>query len=236
MNNTRPVYLIAGGPRHRITPDPIFQAALRENGIKAPSVGYVGTANNDDARFFNFIEQEMLAAGAGKVHHAIITPRNANLKKAQNILESTDIVFISGGDVDWGMQVLREKDMVDFLAQLYKHGKPFFGSSAGSIMLANEWIRWRDPDDNTSTEIFPCLGFVPVICDTHAEEDDWQELKALLALEQENTRGYGIPSGAAIKVFSDGKVVALGGTIFQYIRHGEKVTKASNIPPVTNEY
>jgi peptidase E len=197
-------------------------------------VGYVGTANNDDARFFSFIMQEMLDAGSGKVNHAIITPHNANLKKAQNILDSADIVFISGGDVDRGMEVLREKGMIDFLSQLYRQGKPFFGSSAGSIMLAKEWIRWQDPNDNASTEIFPCLELVPVICDTHAEEDDWQELKALLALEQDNVRGYGIPSGAAIKVFPDGKIEALGNAVYQYIRHGERVDMAPDILPVNN--
>jgi peptidase E len=234
MSNIKPVYLIAGGPGQRRTPNPLFQMALKESGIKAPNVGYVGTANNDDARFFSFIMQEMLDAGSGKVNHAIITPHNANLKKAQNILDSADIVFISGGDVDRGMEVLREKGMIDFLSQLYRQGKPFFGSSAGSIMLAKEWIRWQDPNDNASTEIFPCLELVPVICDTHAEEDDWQELKALLALEQDNVRGYGIPSGAAIKVFPDGKIEALGNAVYQYIRHGERVDMAPDILPVNN--
>ena len=129
------------------------------------------------------------------------------------------------------MEVLQEKDMADFLLQLYKQGKPFFGVSAGSIMLAKEWVRWRDPDDDATAEIFPCLGMAPVICDTHAEEDDWQELKALLALEPDNVKGYGIASGAAIKVFPDGKIEALGGAVPQYIRRGERVERLPDILP-----
>lgn len=230
-NNLKPIYLIAGSPRRRRMPDPVFQAALRESGRAAPSVGYVGTASDDDARFFRFLAGEMLEAGADRISHALITPRNADLKKAQNILISADIVFISGGDVERGMEVLREKGMVDFLFQLYRQGKPFFGVSAGSIMLAKEWIRWRDPDDDATAEIFPCLGVAPIICDTHAEEDDWQELKALLALEPENVRGYGIPSGAAIKVFPDGEVEALSGAVSQYIRRGGRVERLPDILP-----
>jgi peptidase E len=231
-NNMKPVYLIGGsrrGPHGQ--PDTTFQAALRECGKPSPSVGYVGTASDDDTRFLSFMMKEMQGAGAGRISHALITPHHANLKKAQDVLAVADIVFISGGDVERGMEVLREKGMVDFLFQLYRQGKPFFGVSAGSIMLAKEWIRWRDPDDDATAEIFPCLGMAPIICDTHAEEDDWQELKALLALEQDNVKGYGIPSGAAIKVFPDGKVEALAGAVSQYIRRGGRVERLPDILP-----
>jgi peptidase E len=231
MTDSRPLFLIAGSPRQRRTPDPLFQLALRGSGRAAPEVGYVGTASDDDTMFFRFLATEMVAAGAGRVSHALITPHKADLKKARDILASADIVFISGGDVDRGMEVLREKGMVDFLLQLYRGGKPFIGVSAGSIMLTREWIRWRDPDDEATAELFPCLGLAPVICDTHAEEDDWQELKALLALEQDNVNGYGIPAGAAIKVFPDGKVEAYGGAISQYIRRGGGVERLPDILP-----
>jgi len=228
----KPVYLLAGGrPRRRKTPDPLIQVVFRESGRVAPDIAYIGTASNDAAWFFNFIAKDLKGAGAGRVSHALIFPKNADLKKAKNILKSADIVFISGGDVEKGIQVLREKKMFDFLLQLYELGKLFFGLSAGSIMLAKEWVRWRDPDDDTTAEVFPCLGLAPIICDTHAEEDGWQELKALLVLEQDNVKGYGIPSGTAIKVFPDGKVEALGGAIHQYIRRGERVERSPDILP-----
>ena len=131
------------------------------------------------------------------------------------------------------MDILKEKDMTGFLSGLYSQGKPFFGISAGSIMLAREWIRWRDPDDDATAEIFPCLGIAPVICDTHAEGDDWEELKALLALEKDGTEGYGIPSGTAIKVFPDGRVEALGGAVPRYLRRGDSVHHAGDIQPDT---
>jgi len=50
------------------------------------------------------------------------------------------------------------------------------------------------------------LGIANLICDTHGEADDWIELQALLALEKDNTTGYGIVSGTALKVFPDGKI------------------------------
>ncbi len=229
----KPVYLLAGGRgQSRKSPDPLLQAVFQEFGVPSPAIAYVGVASGDDRSFFGFITSAFTEAGAGKIRHALIAPGNADLKKARDILASADIIFISGGDVEAGMDVLREKDMISFLSGLYNQGKPFFGLSAGSIMLAREWIRWRDPDDDATAETFPCLGIAPVICDTHAEGDDWEELKALLALEKDGAQGYGIPSGTGIKVFPDGRVVALGGAVPQYVRLGIRVNKAGDILPV----
>ena len=129
------------------------------------------------------------------------------------------------------MQVLSDKNLTDFIVGLYKQGKPFFGISAGSIMLAKEWIRWTNPDDDNTAEIFPCLGIAPVLCDTHGEADSWEELQALLKLEKEDTIGYGIVSGTAIKVFPDGKIEALAGAIHQFQKSGGKVERISDILP-----
>lgn len=236
MNIKKPVYLLAGG---RSTSHEMFayliQSVFRESGAVSPTIAYVGTANDDDESFFNRMAGIFREVGAYKVTHAMISPRRANLKKAQDILKSAEIVFISGGDVERGMQILKEKNMTDFLFELYEQGKLIFGSSAGSVMLAKEWVRWRDPDDDSTAELFPCLGFAPLICDTHDELDGWQELKTVLRLKQDNTKGYGIVSGTAAKVFPDGRVEALGGAIQQYIRHGRRVYKSSDILPVSNK-
>jgi dipeptidase E len=235
MRGKRPVYLLAGGrPRNRQTPDPIIQAVFRESAKVSPTIAYVGTANGDNEDFFNRMAEMHKDAGASRVDHALISPDGADLKKAQDILKSADIVFISGGDVDRGVCVLREKNMTDFMTELYQQGKLFFGSSAGAIMLAKEWVRWRDPDDNTSAELFPCLGFAPVICDCHDEEGGWQELKAALRLKEDNAIGYGLVTGTAIRVFADSRIEALGGAIHQYIRHGKRVDRAPDILPVSN--
>ncbi len=235
--NEKPVYLLAGGRSgDRKVPDPLIQAVFKESGTVAPTIGYVGTANGDDKSFFDRMADVFRQTGAYQVEHALISPAKANLKKAKDILESADIVFVSGGDVERGMLVLKEKNMLDFLHKLHGQGKLFFGLSAGSIMLAKEWVRWRDPDDDSTAELFPCLGFAPVICDTHSEQDDWEELKVALKLKEDNVRGYGIVSGTAIKVFPDGKVEALGGAIHQYVRHGKMVGRSSDILPANGKH
>lgn len=232
-NEPGSLYLLAGGRRgSRTSPDPLIQAVLRNSGVSSPEVAYVGTANGDDRWFFERMANHLRQAGAGKVDHAMVVPEKADLRKAQRILYSADVIFISGGDADEGMRVLRDKGMVDFLREIYDDRKLFFGLSGGSIMLARKWVRWRDPNDDLSAELFPCLGFAPIICDTHDEQDNWGELKVALRLA-EDERGYGIVSGTALKVYANGKVEALGGPVHQLLRRGKRIIRIPDILPAS---
>jgi peptidase E len=233
MNTTQPVYLLAGNPGNRRSPDPSIQLILKATGKERPSIAYIGAASGDDKSFFHFISDSFIRAGAGQVTLALLVSPRVDIQKARDILQMSDIVFISGGDVEAGMQVLQEKDIVNFLTGLFRNGKPFFGVSAGSIMLAREWVRWRDPDDDSTAELFPCLGFAPVICDTHAEADDWEELIAALNLEKDSTAGYGIPTGAGLKVYPEGKVEALGKPVAQYLKKQGQILKQKELWPVS---
>jgi len=228
----KPVYLLAGGrPRDRKRQDPLLQAVYRESGTASPAIAYSGTASGDDKNFFRFIAAELTGAGADRVAHAVIAPPGSDLNKAKSVLEAADIVFISGGDVSAGMDILREKDMIGFLTSLYRQGKPFFGISAGAIMLAERWVRWPDPDDENSAELFPCLGFAPIICDTHDEQAGWEELRAALRLEKEGQLGYGLASGSGVRVTPDSKVEAIGGAVYRYIHRGGRVERIEDILP-----
>ncbi len=136
---------------------------------------------------------------------------------------------MSGGDVEAGMQVLAQTGMTEFLRDQYRKGKPFFGSSAGSIMLAKAWVRWRDPNADSSAEPFPCLEIAQVCCDTHGEEDDWGELRVLTRLITAGTIGYGIPSGTALIANPDGSVLARGGEVHRFMFTGDRVSQIQSI-------
>ena len=89
-------------------------------------------------------------------------------------------------------------------------------------MLGRQWIRWRDPDDDGSAELFECLGLAPVLCDCHGEEEGWAELKALLRLAGGRSCGYGLRGGAALRVAADGSVEAVCGEVDRFaVRRGK---------------
>ena len=179
----RPVYLIGGGDRSRRKgPDPLLEAVLAIAGKLRPSIAYVGVASDDDRGFFRWLAALFQQAGSGDVRLARLASPRADVAEARALLGRSDMVFISGGDVEAGMAHLDRHGLSPFLTELHRGGKPFFGVSAGSIMLARCWVRWRDPHDDSTAEEFPCMGIAPVVCDTHAESDGWEELQALLAL------------------------------------------------------
>jgi hypothetical protein len=130
------------------------------------------------------------------------------------------------------MRVLEATGMIEPLRQLYRQGKPFFGVSAGSIMLARQWVRWRDPHDDTTAELFPCLGIARVFCDTHGEGDGWEELKALVRLAPPRAIGHGIVSGSALVVGPGGKVSALGGEIDRFARKAGEAARIESLREV----
>ena len=229
-----PIFLIAGGHRMRVEkgPNPLLHAAFRQTGVRRPTVAYVGAASGDDAAFRQANVTRFQEAGAGKVTFAPLCGRSGDAQRAKAVIEASDLVFLSGGDVEEGMRVLNEKGMIDFLACLYRAGKPFLGISAGSIMLAQRWIRWTNPDDDTSSELFDCLGFASVLCDTHGEAEGWEELQAMLALSPIGAIGYGIASGTAIVVEPDGTVSALGGEVHRFQKQAGRVVQVRSLAPI----
>ena len=206
-------HLLAGGPEsddsHTTS---LLAEALRTIGVARPRVAYVGAANGDHQGFFRHMRALFKAAGAGALE-LVPTVTAAATTRARTELALADAIFIGGGEVAAGMETLRAAGLVPLLAERHSAGVPFMGLSAGSIMLSRQWIAWSDPDDDTTAAPFDCLGFAPLLCDTHAEEDDWNELRALLKFQQPGTCGYGITGPAMLRVFPDGRTEAIGGEV-----------------------
>jgi peptidase E len=236
MSTQKPVYLIAGGRSEGTRSfSHVTQAMLKDIGKVKPVFAYIGVATGDNWGFYKMISSMLKRACSCQINRVLIASKKADLDEARAAMQTADAIFMSGGDMEVGMQILAQKNMVEFFLDLSRQDKLFFGVSAGSIMLANEWVRWSDPDDESSAELFPCLGIAPLICDTHAEGDGWEELKAALLLKPDGAVGYGIPSGACLKVHPDGRLEALGGAIARYGLHKGKVKQQADLIPVAQD-
>ncbi len=77
-------------------------------------------------------------------------------------------------------------------------------------MMGTHWVRWDDPEDDATAKLFEYLGFIGATFDTHAEDEDWKELKTALRLQGCGARGYGIPKNSAVVYDSGGSMEALG--------------------------
>jgi len=209
-----PVLLLAGGPgTSRDVYRPLLREMLLGPGKPRPLVAYLGAATDDDRRFAGWMRDLVTGAGPCTFRLAPVVGRRAGGTAAREVVDEADVVFAGGGDVELGMRRLLERDLAGTLRARHAAGVPFVGISAGAILLARRWVRWRDPDDDASAETFECLGVAPVLCDCHGEEDGWAELAALLRLEGERSLGYGLRSGAAVRVGAGGEVEPACGEV-----------------------
>lgn len=227
--NKKPVYLLAGG-RGGGNMDAVIHRVFKDIGKPSPNIAYSGVANGESREFFSWMTSMLKKVHDCSLVHARIGGR-VDLAKARDILNSADAIFVGGGDVEAGMQILEEKGMTAIFREVFEQGKLCFGVSAGSIMLAREWVRWDDPDDDTTAKLFPCLDVAPVLCDTHSEADKWEELQAALKLAKDGAVGYGIRSNACLVVQPDGGVEALGGVVDVYSFQDGKVRREAALPP-----
>jgi peptidase E len=230
MNAQKPLYLLAGGhfdkPRSVV---PMLESILAASGQAKPHVAYVGAANGDRPAFFSMMRDLLTSAGAAQVTPVPLAKAKADVEQARLTLARVDAVFVSGGDVEEGMRWLSRHQLLAFFNELYARGTLFFGLSAGSIMLGRQWVRWTDPQDDDTAALYPCLELAPVVCDTHAEDDDWEELQVAVELLGDRGMGYGIPSGGMLRIDPDGAINAMGASVVRYENTAGTVKKSADL-------
>lgn len=232
----RTLHLVGGGPGTMLALRRHFGAALAELARPRPLVAYVGAASNDHRGFYAMIRGG-LALGAARMVLAKMASPRARASEARALLEDSDMVFVSGGDVEHGMNILRDRDLAGVMVGLARAGKPIFGISAGSLMIAREWVRFPDENDEASAEIFPCLGIAPLHVDAHSEQDGWSELRILVRLlHRRGDRapvGYGLTrkGGLRVEVDARGRIDAraFGTPIPRLVVRGGKVVRGTSI-------
>lgn len=210
------VTLIAGqfGSRHFGT-GPYLEAAMRLTRKEAPTALYLGAASGDDDSFGTALCALLEAAGAQDVVWPKLAVSRRASAPARNALERVDFVFVGGGDVEAGMGVLQDADLVVALRDAAVRGAVFAGMSAGAIMLGERWVRWPRADaGDDEAETYECLGLAPCSLDTHGEGDDWREARSFAAVRARElgrkAKVYAVPSGGALIVSSSGKMRARG--------------------------
>jgi len=195
------IHLVGGGPGAILATRSHIKRAVSAVGKKKPLVAYVGVASNDNIGFQKMLSAAFLGTGA-RIVMAKLARKTAKVSNARALLADCDLVFMSGGDVEHGMNLLNERGVADELRALARAGKPFLGISAGSIMTCKQWVRFPDNDD-AKAETFDCLGIAPVHMDAHSEADNWPELRTLvklLAKTDPAALAYGVPSKGCLRV------------------------------------
>lgn len=137
--------------------------------------------------------------------------------RARAIVERADLVFLSGGDPVIGARLLTSSGADEWLKEARARGCALAGGSAGAILLGAYWASWPEEPDGRpfdGGELVRCTGVVPdLVVDTHAEDDDWAELKlvkGMLEARGERLRLRGLPTRGGVIVGADGVLEPVG--------------------------
>lgn len=218
------IYMMSGGAgsNEKSTVEQLREA-LENSESPSPAIAYIGTASGDNRSFMKWFERPLLKAGASSVTMVPLLGKKKDREKAEIILSQSDVIFISGGEVEDGMKGL-DAGMQSLLRQLLEKGRLFIGVSAGTIMMCRAWPHWDNEDLHPeSASLFDCLGFSSEIFDTHAEDEGWPELKKAVELEPEGFIGYGIPSGDVAVIDENGILVPNKKLVKVVNKHGKAV-------------
>ena len=227
--SAREIYLIPGGRSSKIkqtTED--FRTALAACGKSNPKVAYVGTASSDNKAFFHAMRIPVMKAGAEAVTLVPIVGKNSDIEQAKSILSDADIVFLSGGEVEDGIVWLEKYGLDSFLIDMYHEGKLFIGTSAGAIMMGQHWVHWDIEGDDSTSRLFPCLNLVPFVFDTHAEKEDWVELKCALRLLGPGVKGYGLSAGGFFSADENGRFTCFRNDVALFRNSDGKIERVTS--------
>lgn len=217
-------YLITSGPKADKSQTSSYLAhALAASGVAQPRIAYIGTATDDSIQFMGWVEPMLVEAGAGQIDLVSLAQQDADVDLAKHMFDEADLVFISGGDPARGMEWLhRHEGICEHLRTLFAGGKIFFGISAGAIMMGANWFTYETSDgswssmppengDEPAAHLVDCLDFFPYSFDAHGEEEDWADLRRMLALMGDGGSARGLPLGGMAFCSRDGQLVNLAG-------------------------
>ena len=210
-------YLISGGPsmdRSVMIQD--LQNAFIDCDSLSPHIAYVGSASRDNRLFYAYMKHFLTKAGAHSVEMLPLSGREAQTHKIQarrakaaHILNQSDVIFLSGGEPEEGMNGLKRFGLDTVLRDLYEHGKLFIGVSAGAIMMGQHWIHRNEKHKDETAHLIDCLGFFPQTFDAHGEAENWKDLRCALSLLEEGEQACGLATNGCYCIDSEGKLSSL---------------------------
>ena len=204
--------LIASG-----SPGDEFHDHLLARLPSAPSVAFVGAASGDRAQWFERSANLLRRRYDARVRFARTVPGpDYDREETRRILDEAQLIYVGGGDVGVLAEHLCRDGLDEKIRQRRRDGAALLGVSAGAIGLGPAWVRFPDDDDEVTLPLrFACVGAMPIACDVHDEESDWEELRALLDAwarvdPAASVEAYGIPAGGALLLDGDDGVTHVG--------------------------
>lgn len=150
-----------------------------DNGLlPSKKIGFIPTAGEtyENPYFVQESRERLKLHGLELVEIDVSNQGRAGLIKA---LESVDGIYVAGGNTFWLLQQLIKKGLVEYIREQVKAGKPYFGESAGAVLLANTIetaASIDDPQDATELTTYEGLSLIDFFPLPHVGKEKYKPL------------------------------------------------------------
>lgn len=217
---TGSIHLIAYPDWRRSDVRDWHDAMFKETGKDRPNVALFTAPGGEDPEEIRWVTDTFRRRYGAAVQAVRLLRRPTPFEEAREIIRSADLLYFTGGDHFLLVRAATSAGLAEVLKRRVAEGAVVGGYSAGAIAIGAYWPEWPEPERPDLPEegatLVRCLGLnTRLICDFHAEEDDWEELYACLRLLRARDphttwHGYGVPTRGAIRISGTGRAELLG--------------------------
>jgi len=228
MSAVKPVFLLADSQLLFWQKDGelYLKTILQHVASSSPKAAYIGASNGDIPDFYHIFVAAM--KGIGITDCQMISSDASQDELA--FLAQSDVLLLSGGDVDKGWDVLQNTGMLNIVRQRYKEGAVIIGISAGAIQLGQFWR-----EDADHAELRPMAQVLPFSIDAHEESTNWKRLKNTTRHGYSKAKAYGIPSGGGLVFFPNKHIHAIRYPAAEMVNQGNTLVVTSLPPREVNQ-
>lgn len=174
---------------------------------KHPKMLILPTPSIDSPVYCQALENHYKGRLGLELSYLKLTEENITKEEIEKKINSADIIYVSGGDTRFALNLWKEKGVDKLLIQSFENNKILCGISAGAIC----WFDWYDNTDYQDEEkwnldLLPGLGLINGLAIPHYDtlDKDTQENLYNLA-KNRNIETWALDNCSAV-VLKDGKI------------------------------
>ena len=186
-----------------------------------PRAAYLGASNGHDPRFYSIFEAAM--AGVELTDCRMVPSRPG--AEDREFLGHADLILLAGGDVERGWKVFEENGLKELITQRRFDGAVLVGVSAGAVQLGLGTLLETATMKKLST-----FQFAPFYVGAHDEAAEWWDLRALVNMANNGSRGIGIPAGGGDIYSFDGSLEPIRKPVVEFFKQGDRMSENLLLP------
>ena len=165
------------------------QSALNEGMLPNKTLGFIPTAGETyENPYFVDESRQRLAKRGIKLVDLDVT--RESITELSQKLDAVDGIYVAGGNTFYLLYQLMQKNLVPVITQKVKAGLPYFGESAGAVLLAKSIEPAKpidDPGDAPNLKTYEGLSLIDFFPLPHVGKEKYKPLFDKLVKDNRDT-------------------------------------------------